>query len=731
MKGFGGSGSSGRKKKRGRTATILACVVLSEAGGGFAQATAAEARAGEILLQADEITYDTAASKIIAHGHVEITDETRTLHADDVTYDEKRDTVTASGNVSLQDATGNVAFADSVELTRDLRQGALQGFAALIGSTGRVAAARGERRDGRYTIARAAVFTPCELCDDDKGQMPLWEVRAARVIHDQLEKELYFDDATFVFLGVPVLYLPFFSQADPTVKYKSGFLLPDIGSSSYMGSFVKIPYYISLSPSQDLTLDPFLTTAAGTVLQAEYRQRFANGGGFWLQGSLGYDSHANSNPTRSAWISSLFGSGRMPLKDGWRAGFDVALASDDTYLQRYELSIADRLTTNLFAEHVVGRNRLAIDGFFFQSLRTQDAPGQIPLALPLVEYTYIPEEKIFGGRLRADVSALALSRDVGTDMIRGTASGNWRRPFTTDDGQLITIEGLFRSDVYHITEARFDVPAAPRDTETIGRALGLAMVEWRYPFISESVFPDTKLVIEPIAQAVIASGGGNPTGLPNEDSTSFEFDATNLFSPNPSPGYDLWTGGTRSNVGIRATALLPQGSVEATLGEDFRTFDDPSFAPGSGFGDTHSDIVGQVKVQFPPFLTLTDQFNISAADGTLRRNEIYLRANFGRTLIDFSYLKLPPSVADPTLGVQEQINLNATIEVYGNWAVFAEARRDLAQNRMLESGFGIKYEDECFVASFGFHRRDTSTLNLKPASAVIFRVGLKTGFTGG
>ena len=46
------------------------------------------------------------------------------------------------------------------------------------------------------------------------------------------------------------------------------------------------------------------------------------------------------------------------------------------------------------------------------------------------------------------------------------------------------------------------------------------------------------------AQLIFASGGGNPQGLPNEDSTSFEFDATNLFSPNPSPGYDLWTGGT-------------------------------------------------------------------------------------------------------------------------------------------------------------------------------------------
>ena len=70
-------------------------------------------------------------------------------------------------------------------------------------------------------------------------------------------------------------------------------------------------------------------------------------------------------------------------------------------------------------------------------------------------------------------------------------------------------------------------------------------------------------------------------------------------------------------------------------------------------------------------------------------------------MVNLSYLKLPQSAADPTLGEQEQINLNTTIQVYGNWGVFAEARRDLAKSQMLESSIGITYDDECFVASLG------------------------------
>ena len=150
----------------------------------------------QIFLQADEITYDSARALVTADGHVEIADEERTLLADKVTYDENADKVTASGNVSLQDANGNVAFADQVELTRDLREGALQGFAALLGQRGRLAANSAERREGRFTIAQGAVYTPCEICRDEGKTEPLWEIRAARIVHDQLEKRIYFDKFT-------------------------------------------------------------------------------------------------------------------------------------------------------------------------------------------------------------------------------------------------------------------------------------------------------------------------------------------------------------------------------------------------------------------------------------------------------------------------------------------------------------------------------------------------------
>ena len=89
--------------------------------------------------------YDGDNQTVAAVGHVEIVDEGRILDADNVTYDQKTDKVTADGHVSLTDRLGNVAFADHVVLTDHMRDGALNGFGALIGKNGRLAAASAQR----------------------------------------------------------------------------------------------------------------------------------------------------------------------------------------------------------------------------------------------------------------------------------------------------------------------------------------------------------------------------------------------------------------------------------------------------------------------------------------------------------------------------------------------------------------------------------------------------------
>src|SRR3546814_8123154 len=96
--------------------------------------------------------------------------------------------------------------------------------------------------------------------------------------------------------------------------------------------------------------------------------------------------------------------------------------------------------------------------------------------------------------------------------------------------------------------------------------------------------------------SVVTPYGGNPKSIPNEDSLSFEFDETNLFSLNRFPGYDRWDGGPKLNYGLRSAIYGPTGGYsELLVGQSLRAKSDDTFAAGSGLSDQWSDYVARLR----------------------------------------------------------------------------------------------------------------------------------------
>ena len=79
-------------------------------------------------------------------------------------------------------------------------------------------------------------------------------------------------------LDKKVLYFPFFSHPDPTVKRKSGFLTPSYGYSKRNRFYIKIPYYYA--PKNNLTWDMTLTShqngKTGHLDQLNIRKEYDN-----------------------------------------------------------------------------------------------------------------------------------------------------------------------------------------------------------------------------------------------------------------------------------------------------------------------------------------------------------------------------------------------------------------------------------------------------------------------
>ena len=298
----------------------------------------------QILLQADAVDYDGDNQTVAAVGHVEIVDEGSILDADRVIYDQKTDKVTADGHVSLTDRLGNVAFSDHVVLTDHMREGALNGFGALIGKNGRLTAASAQRVGGTMVIAHQTNYSPCKICNQPGQKTPLWQVKSERVVYDQVAHRIHFTDATVDFLGVPILYAPFLTEPDPTVKHSSGFLTPDIGTETNVGYFARIPYYFSLSPENDLTIAPQVSTKGGELVETEYRQRWQDSG-MWIQDSIAYnqDGGLGGHTAGPQFYDHLFGSGRFDIGDNWSAGFNAELTNNTAYMRFYDISFLDQI----------------------------------------------------------------------------------------------------------------------------------------------------------------------------------------------------------------------------------------------------------------------------------------------------------------------------------------------------------------------------------------------------
>ena len=240
---------------------------------------AARQRAGgneRLLVDAREIVYDTDRNTVAASGDVELSYQGRAVQADRVVYDRNTGRVRAEGNVRLTEANGAVTTADRLELTDDFKTGFIDSLRVeqTVEDKGqtvrtRFSAPRAERVDGETTTFLRGTYTACEPCRENPEKPPLWQVKAARIVANNEERTIYYEDATLELAGIPIAYVPYFWTADPTVKRMTGFLAPHYIHSNALGTGAGLPFFWDIAPDRDLTLTPTFYSRQGVLMQAE------------------------------------------------------------------------------------------------------------------------------------------------------------------------------------------------------------------------------------------------------------------------------------------------------------------------------------------------------------------------------------------------------------------------------------------------------------------------------
>ncbi len=274
------------------------------------------------------------AGQLVAEGAVEILYRDRRLQATRVVYDRTGDRISLTGPITLTQGDSVLILADEAELDSELRDGLLRSARLVLDREMQVAAREIRRSEARYTEATDTVASSCEVCA--ANPVPLWQIRAKTVRHDQEERQLYFRNARLEIAGVPVLYTPYLRLPDPTLQRATGFLVPSLRTTSNIGTGIALPYFVVLGDRADLTFTPSVTTGGSNTLFLTYRHAFASG-------ELQFDGGLTDDRLRAGLRGYGRLQGRFDMPRDFELTFDLEDVSDGGYYRDYGLPEADRI----------------------------------------------------------------------------------------------------------------------------------------------------------------------------------------------------------------------------------------------------------------------------------------------------------------------------------------------------------------------------------------------------
>ncbi len=768
----------------------------------------------DVYVEADDMMDDRPNNTVTATGHVEIRYQTKTLRADKVIYNSLNGAVHASGHVVVISPDGSVEYADDAILDDQLRAGVALGFSARLQDNVSIVAHAAIRRAETVNELRSARYTACNICNKDGSpKNPSFSIEADRIIEDRDRQVIYYRHAVIRVLGVPVLYLPIFWHPDPTATRRSGFLTPKIEYSKRRGATYEQPYLWAISPYGDLTLTPQINTRVNPLLNIHYRERFFSGeldvrAGYTYEQL--FDNHSKfGNDTSRSYILAK---GAFDLDPKWTVGFGLERVTDPTFFRRYGVhrvfqdrgpfsTDTDRLISQIYAKRQDRETFFSIAALSFQSLRAAvvtpttgpssiqpfDNSSAFPVAVPL-EARYDPGQPILGGRVRFQGSAVSLTRNnsvvsitdttglfpagpepivappispAGTvpsylvyrDSRRVSGGVDWRRTFTLANGIRVSPFAEVHGDAYSLNGARVSTginnSLLKTANSTVGRGSGTAGADISWPFIKP--VGNGSIILEPIAQIAISPRIRSNANIPNEDSASFEFDETTLFTTHRFTGHDLDEGGQRINVGGRATADWGKGrSGSLLIGRVFSTQINPVFSAPSGLQKASSDWVTAATLTPLAGLSFFNRARLDGDTWKVRREEAGVNASFGPVRASARYLydenglvqvECQTTIALPTclspfggraangstvIGKVQNAELSGAVFLSKHWGVTANVTRDLQTNIWPVAQMGVFYQDECSRLDLIYTHDETFAATIGSSDSIVLRLTLAT-----
>tara|TARA_Y100000389_G_scaffold192693_1_gene220468 strand:+ start:2191 stop:4275 length:2085 start_codon:yes stop_codon:yes gene_type:complete len=640
----------------------------------------------EILINADKIEVNNDDERVTASGNVNIITDNILSSSDNFVYQKSDERITASGNIIVKDKIGNYYYFDNFISDKKFDEAIGTNTKIRLKDGSRIAGNLFTRKNAKINQINNASYTPCNSANYLLKDCPGWKLNANKVIHDSEKQNIYYEGATLSILNIPVLYTPFFSHPDPTVKKRSGLLMPSIASDNVLGTSFSLSFFYNIASNYDLTFTPTIQTKSDNYYSLDYRHLTKNH-------KLNINSSISDNESKSGTKNHIFIDGAIKNPFG-KFDYKIQTSNNDTYLRKNYINDLTILTSGLNFTKEMDNSYLDFSSYIYKHLNNP-SDQKWEYIYPMVNYDiYNYKDKIYGLNWQIKNSLLNY-RDINK---------NYNQQISTEINST-------EINISRKTGLRFENTIQSRLTYFNNSANNLNQIRAFPQFSSKVSYPLNKRtnnrneVLEPIIMPIFAPYNN----YKNEQKIS----NSNIFSLNRETSLSQWESGPRINYGINWLIDNNSYSINTSIGQSARE-------NKNGRSNVSDYFIGNI-IDF-------GSAGYIKTDITIDRKHLYLKDNNINTSLNLGKIKFGFDYDYETLEkvkTSEQISVGAKLSLFKDTKFITSVRKNLMTDKSIGNSFGAHYENDCLAINFDYFRDFTAVDDITDSHGFSFTITLK------
>jgi len=554
--------------------------------------------------------------------------------------------------------------------------------------------------DDRTKIFKT-VFSTCNI---ENKNCRGWELQSEEFIHDKKKKIFQYKNSWLKVFNKKVIFLPYFSHPDPSVKRKSGFLTPTYQSSNNLGKSINTPYFYVLSEAKDITFNPRIYEGNDIILQSEYREAFINSNLI-----SDFSINKDENNTNTHFFAKLDGK-----LDG-ATNFDLQIqnVTNDNYLKIHDLKessplITDDsvLTSNLTLNKKIDeKTNLKTSFTIYEDLSKGDSD----------KYQYIFPDFNFTKNLEISESYNGNFKFMSSGFQKNYETNIYEVLFNNDflfeSNNFISKTGILTD--YDLLLKNFNTyseNSTNYESKNDHEIYSTMLLKSTLPL--KKKLENSNNYLTPIISARFS-----PNNAKNISGDDFRLDYENLFSLNRIGRSDMVEGGRSLTIGVEFEKqnLSDEKIFGFKIGNVIKDKKSSNLPTKSKLDQTRSDIVGDISLNLSNNFDLEYKFSYDRDLNYSNYDSIGTKFEVNNFVTSFNYI-----TENHELGNSEIINNTTKLKFTDEHSLIFKSTKDLKADFTEYVNLIYQYKTDCLLALFEYDKKFYSDGNLTPTENLLF-----------